>query len=218
VKLARELEQRLERLVEGLSATLFRGRMHPVDLANRLVRFVDLSVAQGASGPQIANHYEVRVSPGDVAVSVEILNGELSAAVRETAIERGWRTNGPTEVRLIPDRSIGAGGFRCSATEVPGPMPAWAHLIDRSGTMVHDITDNRVIIGRAVEVDIRVPHDRVSRRHASIYRSAGVTSIVDLGSANGTSVNGTRISTRGTQITPGDIVSVGPATFSFRLL
>ena len=36
--LARNLERRLEKLVDGLSATVFRGRMHPVDLANRLVR------------------------------------------------------------------------------------------------------------------------------------------------------------------------------------
>ena len=39
--LARELERRLERLVDGATAAVFRGRMHPVDMAEHLVRPVE---------------------------------------------------------------------------------------------------------------------------------------------------------------------------------
>ena len=38
MKLARGIEQRLENLVDGVSASVFRGTMHPVTIASRLVR------------------------------------------------------------------------------------------------------------------------------------------------------------------------------------
>ena len=220
MKLARELELRLERLIEGLSATLLRGRMHPVDLANRLIRFVDLSVFDGRAGPQIANHYSVRVNPAELDPSLDLtsLNSELSAVVRETAAQHGWRIGGPIEVTLVPDRRISSGAVTCTAAAVPGPLPAWSQLIEPSGATIYDITDNRVVIGRASDADILVPHKRVSRHHATIYRAATVTAILDLGSANGTSVNGEPVGSGAGEVGPGDLLSFGPATFSFRLL
>jgi hypothetical protein len=220
VKLARELELRLERLVEGLSATLFRGRLHPVDLANRLVRFVDLSVTDGDTGPEIGNRYVVRVHPSDLDSSIDLkaLNSELAAAVREIAAQHGWRIGGPIAVSVAPDLGIGSGGVTCTATADPGPIHPWSQLIEPSGAAVHDIGDNRVRVGRASDADVRIAHSRVSRHHALIYREGQVVTIVDLDSANGTSVNGNSLPAGGAEIGPGDLIAVGPATFSFRLL
>ena len=53
--LARELERRLERLVDGATAAVFRGKMHPVDMAEHLVRQVDFMQVVGlvpGAGPQ----------------------------------------------------------------------------------------------------------------------------------------------------------------------
>ncbi|NJR32893.1 MAG: DUF3662 domain-containing protein [Chamaesiphon sp. CSU_1_12] len=55
--LARKLEHRLEQLVDGLSAAIFRGGIHPVDLAGRVVRQADLSAFEGELGQEIPNDY-----------------------------------------------------------------------------------------------------------------------------------------------------------------
>ena len=221
MKIAREIELRLERLIDGLSATLFRGRMHPVDLANRLVRFVDLSVTTGAAGPQIDNGYVVRVNPSEIdpGVSLEALERELEAVVTSLAREHGWRTSGPVEVRVAGDRSVATGAIRCVAETRPGPMPPWAQLLDARSGILHEIGDNRTIVGRGDDADIRIDHARVSRRHALIHRNETAVWLKDLRSSNGTSLNGGELSPDvDRELRAGDTLAFGPATFSYRLL
>jgi hypothetical protein len=70
-------------------------------------------------------------------------------------------------------------------------------------------------IGRSPDNDIIVAALGVSKQHAELRRtSAGRYSIIDLGSHNGTYVNGTRISEHELQeLNEGDIIVIGHATF-----
>lgn len=65
-----------------------------------------------------------------------------------------------------------------------------------------------VIIGRSPGADIVVSDDFVSGRHARVVPAGAETLLEDLGSTNGTLLNGNRIS--GTQpLRPGDVIDVG---------
>jgi two-component system, cell cycle response regulator len=55
------------------------------------------------------------------------------------------------------------------------------------------LEDHQTVIGRDPEVGFAIPDDRLSRRHACITRSAGCFFIEDLGSTNGTFVDGKRV-------------------------
>ena len=70
-------------------------------------------------------------------------------------------------------------------------------------------------IGRGPEVVLSVDSGRVSRQHARIDVGAEAVTIEDLGSKNGTFVNGQRI-TALTMLNDGDEISVGPARMTFR--
>ena len=220
MKLARELEKRLERLVDGLSATVFRGKMHPVDLANRLVRTIDLSVDEGPAGPGIDNDLTVRVNPGelDPNLDVRMLERELAATVADVAAERGWRTGGPIRVEVRPDAAVGAGSVAVDGTHNPGPMPPWGQLLDAATGRAMDLADNRVVVGRAEDADVVLPEPEVSRRHALVVRQSRRAWIQDLGSINGTWLNGVPVGDKPVQIAPGDSIRLGPATFSYRTL
>ena len=211
---------RLERLVDGLSAALFRGRMHPVDLANRLIRYVDLSIEEGPAGPEIANRYRVLVNPDEIDQTVDLgrLGAELANAVGATAAENGWRTGGTIEVRIEVDPKVTSGSIKCLASTVPGQPTTWAHLIAADGAEAHELQDNRLIVGRAADADVQIVHPRVSRHHALLIREAGSVWIADLGSANGTRVDEVAVGASPVEIRPGSAVSLGPATFSLRLL
>ncbi len=87
---------------------------------------------------------------------------------------------------------------------------------DRSPTTFHQFSLGRVMrIGRALENDLVVSDLQVSRNHAEFHSTPdGRMEIRDLGSHNGTYVNGQPIPKGGSQLLgPTDIVGVGHSTF-----
>jgi len=70
------------------------------------------------------------------------------------------------------------------------------------------IKRNKLLIGRAEECDVRPLSEEVSRRHCSIVVGPSDVWVEDLGSRNGTFVNGTRIGAR-TAVSHGDLVRIG---------
>jgi DNA-binding NtrC family response regulator len=80
-----------------------------------------------------------------------------------------------------------------------------------SSEMFHLPATGVVVIGRSDEADLRVDDDTASRSHAKIFTADGVARLVDLGSHNGTFVNGERVD--GTRpLASGDVISIGAVT------
>ena len=220
MKLAREVERRLERLVDGATAAVFRGTMHPVDMADRLVRQADFVVSEGEAGPEIPNRWTVRIHPADLPPGIDAteLNAELGRAVAGFAAERGLRIHGPITVEVSTDTAVPRGLADCSGVSEPGPLEPWAQLVSTSPPLVAEIRDNRCVVGRAVESDAVVPVPELSRRQAIIVREGAGAAITDLFSANGTFVNGRQLGADPHPLVPGDTVTMGDIDFVFRPL
>jgi hypothetical protein len=218
MKLAREMERRLERLVDGASAAVFRGKMHPVDMADRLLRQADFVMAEGDAGPEIPNRWVLGINPSDLPPEVdpEELNQELTHAVAGFAADRGWRINGPVVVEVVSDAAVPRGLTDCSGTSEPGSIEPWSQLVAASPPLVVEISDNRSVLGRATESDVIVSVPELSRRQAIIVRSGQTVTIADLTSANGTHVNGALIGADPFPLVPGDTVTMGDIDFVFR--
>ena len=75
----------------------------------------------------------------------------------------------------------------------------------------YPIDEDGLIIGRSPEVDVVLPSQMVSRRHARIWLEEGVLTVEDLGSRNGIGVNGRRVLRA--QLSLDDQLMVGDATF-----
>ncbi len=218
--LARKLEKRLERLVDGLSATLFRGGIHPVDLAGRLVREADLQVTDVPDGQGIPNKWVIRVNPEDMVESMDVgeLESELGNALLQTASERNWNLAGPAEVLVIVDPVAGTGSPTFESSVVPGELAVWGQLITLAGDQSFELIKNRVVIGRSTGADVMLGRPEVSRQHAMIYRQSGAVWVNDLRSSNGTLVNGVRIDGVPRQVRGGDYIQFGPIAMTLRLL
>jgi hypothetical protein len=217
VKGARHVERRLEQMVEGLAARVFRGRLHPVELGARLVREADLASFEGEAGPTIPNLYVFRVHPRDLggATVPPALRQELSDILEAEALDRGWRLEGPSEVLIEPDDRLAPGALECHSEVRPGTMPAWAHLKELKGERRIPLRHNRVRIGRSSAMDVTISDPEVSRAHATIWREGETVWITDLGSSNGTFLDRSPVAEPAV-VYPGALVSFGPATFSFR--
>jgi pSer/pThr/pTyr-binding forkhead associated (FHA) protein len=72
------------------------------------------------------------------------------------------------------------------------------------------IKRNKLLVGRAEECDVRPLSEEVSRRHCAVTVGPADVWVEDLGSRNGTFVNGTRIETKTrTKVVDGDLIRVG---------
>ncbi|MEU1217257.1 FHA domain-containing protein [Streptomyces sp. NPDC005791] len=136
--------------------------------------------------------------------------GAVGWAGGGAAQHQAWQQAPQAQQPKVPhQQGHGAGGPGGAA----GAPPVYG---DRSPTTFHQLDLGRVMrIGRALENELVVSDLQVSRLHAE-FRAApdGRFEIRDLGSHNGTYVNGQPLSKSGTAlIGPNDIVGVGHSTF-----
>lgn len=190
MKLVRDLERRLEQLVEGVAGKVFRGAIHPAELAARIVRESDLTRRAGTLGSIAPNQFVVHLSDKDITELGDAgpINRELEHAVEITSMARGWRLEGPARVWMESDDGVSAGMTRIEATEVPGQRDPWASLVGHDTEL--PVSVNRCLIGRSADADVSIGVDSVSRRHAMLWQEDGATWMYDLGSSNGTFVDG----------------------------
>ncbi|MEM6259549.1 MAG: FHA domain-containing protein [Planctomycetota bacterium] len=74
------------------------------------------------------------------------------------------------------------------------------------------LVKNRVVIGRKVNCDLRIPLTSVSRQHCELTVDEGIVSVKDLGSSNGTYHNSVRV--QEANLSAGDELVVGPVVFT----
>ncbi|HEX4147427.1 MAG TPA: FHA domain-containing protein, partial [Pirellulales bacterium] len=107
---------------------------------------------------------------------------------------------------LSADDLVYFGNLRVPAARL---FAGGAELVARQTAL--QISQRSTIIGRDAACDLVLDHPRVSRRHARLRQSAELTTIEDLGSSNGTFVNGEQISAV-RALRPGDLVAIGKFT------
>lgn len=108
----------------------------------------------------------------------------------------------PKTTATAPAAASGGGWVLLSQTAGGGASKRWP---------IH----GSMIIGRAADCDISIAYDRMSRKHAEFKVSAGVLTLRDLGSANGTFVNDKPV-TEEVRIKAGDKVRFDMLAFSIQ--
>lgn len=152
----------------------------------------------------------------DLMLAVE---DELSTSVAEYIANRRYHTRGPVRVRVVEDVFAKAptvrAEFEAPEKEHPGAAAACRIEFEGAGRSFPaidlDSTLSPKSVGRSSGLPLRIDDPSVSRIHASLaVRANGEIVVSDLGSANGTAVNGRSLG-RGetTVIKAGDSVRFG---------
>jgi pSer/pThr/pTyr-binding forkhead associated (FHA) protein len=89
-----------------------------------------------------------------------------------------------------------------------------AQLIPLDGGPPIDVLKDMTLVGRKEDADVRLEHKSVSKMHCVIVKTDGLLLLRDLGSTNGTRVNGQRV--RRAALLPNDQVAF--ASFKFRVM
>jgi hypothetical protein len=248
VSVLQRFEKRLEGLVEGAFAKVFKGVVHPVEILNAMQREAEAHKAILAGGRTLVpNRYVIDLSPYDhsrLAPYAAALAQELAQSQAEFIGEQGCTVYGDVIVEIERGEGLDTGMFRVTAEVYTGgdvaPVPAaydsgpgynpyaqpgghpagarseWPGRNARSSpTMVAPPALVGLVIGRGDQANLRLPDVGISRRHARIDFDGGQVVLTDLGSTNGTSVNGQRVSA--VALNPGDMIQLGTTTLTFRV-
>lgn len=192
---------------------MFSGRLHPSELAGKLAREADFARFEHVTGPSTANLFVVSLHPRDLNVPASELESILVAEMQQYTLEQGLRLEGPVQVRVVTSEQALPGRSECHVEVAPGPLDSWSRLA--GGAETYLIRHNRVLIGRGEEADVVIAHDDISRRHAILLRQGDERFIRDLGSANGTTVDGAPVGSDPTQIQRGSEIGFSEHRYRF---
>jgi len=210
-------ERRLERMVEGSFARIFRSGLRPVELGRRLVREMDNNRSVDVRGRTLVpNHYSVELSEADHEHFAEVadsLERELAEAAREHARDQDYVFMGPVSVHLEAAEGKHTGAFSITGRmrEGQGGVGAGSLVLPTGERLA--LGEAVVTVGRRPESTLQMADPNVSRNHAEIRPRGNGWVVVDLGSTNGSRVNGVRVSSQ--ELREGDDVAFGNTVLRF---
>ena len=255
----KNIEKRMESLVEGVFGRAFRRQIHPVEIAKGLTKQMDEGRMVSISRTYAPNDFTVHLSKEDteaIEAYQDALRDELIQYASTHADTKDYHLMTPPKVRFETEDSLRFGEFGITAkltggtgpraedapqdtsgqtrifrTEETGgagaqgtssisPEEAEEHGLARE--VVELVLDHRTYplegrgpwsIGRSQECDIVVPDPNVSRRHARLSRADNGFVVEDLGSTNGTLLDGAPIDRE--RIESGDELTFGQITARF---
>lgn len=230
-----QFERRLERLVEGVFARAFRSGLQPVEVGRRLAHEMDLHRQVAPKGILAPNYYLVSCAPEDRArfhpIEDELVR-ELISVAKDHARSEGYTFIGPVEVELETDDDLSPGMLvisgemvgdtaddhrppaRGTAAPAGGARPHGATLVLPDGRRLV-LGSKSLVMGRLPECDLVLADPNVSRRHAEVRPAGnGRYEVTDMGSTNGTKVNGVVVA-RPQELVDGDEITVGATSLRF---
>ncbi len=234
-----EFEERLERAVDGFFARLFRSGVHPVEIGKRLLRVMEDGKTVALRRTYVPNVYRITVGEKDYEKFGPLepkLVEELEIFVGEAARQRQWALPDSPRVSFTAEPKLGQGEFRIAAEAValrqdapvaahqPAAAPARQSRSSSGRPSLVLLSDNeavktlpverRIRIGRQADNDLVITDPGVSRHHAEVINTNGTCTLHDLGSTNGTYVNGSVVSEHA--LRDGDRISFGSTVVEFR--
>lgn len=199
-----KFENAVERSVNSAFSRMFRSGLKPVDISSAIRRSMEDRASEVSPDRTIApNHFVVEVSSTDLdglGADAAVLADEFAQQATEFAADQGFVLLGPVSVEfrasdeeLTGQLQVEASNVRGAAAPATAASPSPEHpIIDIDGERWL-LTEPVTIIGRGSEADIVVADSGVSRRHLELRITPTGVIATDLGSTNGTFVEGHRI-------------------------
>lgn len=212
------VERGLERAVNGAFARTFRSGVQPVEIAAALKRHLDIgSVVVDRDRVLAPNQFVVRMSDQDaqrLAALGPNLITELTQVVVKHAKRQHYQLMGGVRVELVADATLTPGVVQVDASSVEGGVN-WVAVLEIAGQR-HPLKQGSTIIGRGSDADITVNDAGTSRKHVEIVWNGTEGVARDLGSTNGSKINGHRF--REAKLQPDTDIVIGQTHILFRLL
>jgi hypothetical protein len=218
VGLLDSFEKGLERAVNGAFAKTFRSGIQPVEIASALRSELDKNAAVVSRDRILApNTFVVRLSATDdekMRALGPTLVDELDTLVKKHARTQGYSFAGPVSITIERDAGLSTGTLRVDSQTASGSV-SWRAVVDIDGQR-HPLVAARTVIGRGSDADITIADAGTSRKHVEILWDGERAMVRDLGSTNGTQLQGRKVSEA--PLPPDATVTIGRTNIVFRIV
>ena len=205
-------ERGLERVVNGAFAKTFKSGLQPLEVTAALRRELDTKAAVVSRDRiLVPNDFVVRLAPGDFARMTDLgpaLIDEFTQLVQQHATAQHYSFAGGISIKLQQDTGLSAGIVRIDSQNVKGDV-AWSPVLDIGGKR-YPLTQSRTVIGRGSDADITIDDTGTSRQHVEILWDSKRGQVSDLGSTNGSKLNGAPVTKA--PLPPDSIIEIGRAS------
>jgi hypothetical protein len=211
-------EKGLERAVNGAFAKTFKSGVQPVEITSALRRELDTKAAVVSRDRILApNRFTVRLADSDYRRMLDLgpaLIDELSQLVQQHAASQGYQFTGAVTIDFAEDDTLSEGMVQIDSTSVKGTV-AWTPVVDINGQR-HQIVKSRTVIGRGSDADITIDDTGTSRRHVEVLWDGARAQVRDLGSTNGSQLNGAPV--KQAILEPDSVITIGRTRIVFRVV
>jgi hypothetical protein len=211
-------ERGLERAVNGAFAKTFKSGLQPIEITAALRRELDTKAAVVARDRiLVPNKFVVRLARGDYDRMTGIgpvLIDQLTQLVTQHAVAQHYQFAGGISIVLEKDPSLTEGVVQIDSESVKGQV-TWNPVLDVAGKR-YPIVKSRTVIGRGSDADITVDDTGISRKHVEVLWDGERAQVNDLGSTNGSLLNGVRVTKA--PLTPDSVIDIGRTRIVFRVL
>jgi hypothetical protein len=222
------MEQACAAFIERTFAKTFPSDLEPTQIARKLLATMEARTRGDEGHHWAPGSYIVYVNPGDyarLAGHQEYLEREWAELLRDLAARVGIRfLDGQPNVQMLPREAVPAGAVDVEPVEEATVAIDKAHLTRRGsryhlrmlkGVPAYGVysVEGRARIGRSEENDVFLVDPSVSRAHAVVEIDGTDPVVRDLGSTNGTYVNGERVEAR--LLRDGDELTFGNTLMRF---
>lgn len=231
------LEQRLDRIVNGSFSKAFKSEVQPVELGAALQQEIDTRADNVAGQIVVPNLFIIELSQADhdrLSPYFGTLISELIQLANNYISEQRYRILHRIDISFGLEPAFETGVFRIKSDSVQpvmnaavpvNPVPATSQIpvASMSSTETPRLTDiagneyrltkSVTNIGRGVDADIQISDNGASRLHCAIVLGSQVI-VRDLGSTNGTTVDGKRITEAVLQ--DGSLIKLGNTTLTYK--
>jgi hypothetical protein len=232
------LEQRLDQIVNGSFSKAFKSEVQPVELGAALQQEIDNRANTITGQNVVPNIFIIELGAVDherLSPYFDTLSSELSTLADGYSSEQRYSKVDASQVTFDKDQTLETGSFRIrstsaprsletlnakvASTDAPPQVPMTTFTPQETPSLVSitgeefKIAQSVTNIGRGVEADIQIDDTSVSRLHCAIVLGSEVL-IRDLGSTNGTMVDGIRATE--TTLRDGSIIKIGNITLTYK--
>ncbi|MFW6074164.1 MAG: FhaA domain-containing protein [Chloroflexota bacterium] len=232
-----------QRVMEESVGRIFRTPVQPAEIGRRLERAMESNQVVSVEGAIVPNDYRVIMHPQDMVVFADFVPAlcrQMEQWLKDLAHERGYGFVDHVRVQIQGDDEVGRRSIFVESAIVELPSFDQAEQDDVQRTEVMRVIQHTgnvpprllrfvegphsgdsvvlrrelLTIGRALDNDVILDSAEVSRHHARIEYQNNEFRIVDLGSTNGTIVNGQRVETHPLHLH--DRIALGNVTLEFQ--
>jgi hypothetical protein len=211
------LEAALQATFEGAFERGFASKLHPLEIAEKLREALERERRLSVGQTYVPNDYLVRVSEADLEALRPLRDevcAELSNYLQQFAAAKGYVAQGGPQVVLSGDPRLRPGQVAVQATFAEVRPVCRLRIRGQDGPWREEAFHGpTVTIGRDRGCDVVLNDTKVSRHHAELTLDSSGWVLRDLGSRNGTEVNGSPITEA--HLRDGDHIRLGMTDIHF---